>query len=229
MGKLTLVPTPIADEVQLCSEAKAALLKAYQNKSLIVVEEHKVARRRWLHYGLPREAIDEFILFNEHNAKEDALKLITEMQRGRDVFLFSDCGLPAFCDPGQNLVNLCHQNNITVTSTPFANSIALAVALSGFDHTRFMFEGFIPTKTPERKQTLQSALKNKYTTVLMDTPYRLAKLLSELAEMAPDRDIFIASDLNKATEKLYRGSVKKIKELLAEQKVEFVMLIKGLV
>ena len=125
MSLLTIIPTPIDDESPLCVVATAKLNEAVKNNDLIIVEEHKVARRRWLKYGLPRQAIDHFLVYNEHTYNDVSSEVLAELKKGKSAFLMSDCGLPAFCDPGRQLIELCHQHNIKVTSTPFANSISL--------------------------------------------------------------------------------------------------------
>lgn len=228
-GKLILIPTPIDDQSALESKAFHLLNTATELDSIILVEEAKTGRRRWLHWGLPRERIEHFVLYNEHNQAESAQAFIKELKNGKTIFLMSDCGLPAFCDPGQKLVNLCHQNKIQVTATPFPNSISLAVALSGFPHDRFMFEGFLPVENQPREEALKVILKKPYTTILMDTPYRLEKLLTELAKMSSDlklkREIFLGLDLNQETEELFRGYPQEILEKIANKKREFVLLL----
>src|SRR5690606_29185662 len=128
-----------------------------------------------------------------------------ELKRGRDVYLMSDAGLPAFCDPGQQLVDRAHLNGITVTATPFANSIALAMALSGYSHDRFVFEGFIPIKEPQRAKTLQEIAAEKRPIIVMETPYRLSKLLQELEQTMPEREICLAAGLGMDEEVVVRG------------------------
>jgi 16S rRNA (cytidine1402-2'-O)-methyltransferase len=227
MSELVLVPTPIADDLPLEPVARGLLQEqCLRDDVLLLVEEHKVARGRWLKWGLPREAIERFQLFNEHTAEKAKGDVLKELRAGKHVFLLSDCGLPAFCDPGQNLVDLCHRNRIRVTATPFPNSIALAVALSGFPHNRFAFSGFVPVKSPEREQWIRSELKNPDTQVWMETPYRLRKLLEDVAAAGAKREIFLGMDLGSPNEKLLRGSAPTLLRELGEgEKREFVMVV----
>lgn len=227
MKELILVPTPISDDLPLESVALKLLEQdALKEDVVLLVEEHKVARQRWLRWRLPREAIEKFILFNEHTSekiKHDILKILKE---GKKVYLLSDCGLPAFCDPGQNLVDLCHKNKIKVSATPFPNSIALAIALSGFSHSRFIFSGFVPVKEPERGAWIRAELKRPETMVWMETPYRLRKLLEELGKSTSRRQIFLAMDLGSSREQLLRGSSEALlKEVSEGDKREFVLVI----
>jgi len=227
MSKLILVPTPIQESHPLETTA-LELLKgdALKENVLILVEEHKVARQRWLKWGLPREAIEKFILFNEHTQEKIQKEIIAEIKSGKTVYLLSDCGLPAFCDPGQALVDAAHTHKIKVTSTPFPNSIALAIALSGFSHKSFIFSGFVPVKEPERLNWMKKELKRPETLIWMETPYRLVKLLEEMDSIIANRLIFLGCDLGAPNEQLMRGRpLDLIKSIGENTKREFVMVI----
>jgi 16S rRNA (cytidine1402-2'-O)-methyltransferase len=230
MSELVLVPTPLADDLPLEVVALSRLTEDCLKENVnLLVEEHKAARQRWLKWGLPREAIERFQLFNEHTSGELAPQIIRDLQQGRRSYLLSDCGLPAFCDPGQNLVNLCHKKNIKVTSTPFPNSVALAIALSGFSHARFTFCGFVPVKEPQRQQWIKHELKRPETLVWMETPYRLKNLLDLLVESKTSREIFLALDLGSPQELLLRGTPLLVAKTLGVfEKREFVMVIGAL-
>ncbi len=131
MSQLILVPTPISDDLPLEKIALERLQEdALKEDVVLLVEEHKVARQRWLKWGLPREAIEKFMLYNEHTSDKMKNEVMTLLKSQKRAYLMSDCGLPAFCDRGQNLVDLCHKQGIQVTATPFPNSIALAIASS---------------------------------------------------------------------------------------------------
>lgn len=227
-GKLTLVITPIDNDSKLQPETYELLSKLDPIQDILLIEDEKPARRRWVHWGLDRGWIEHFKKFNEHNHDEMLQDVLTHLKSNKNVYLMSDCGLPAFCDPGRDLVDLCHDHQITVTATPFGNSISLALALSGFDHDKFMFEGFIPVANPNRSDELKRILKSNHTTILMDTPYRLKKLLPELIELenalSVKREYFLAMDLNKPSEQLVRGSLAKLLKS-CEQKKEFILII----
>ena len=234
-GVLTIVPTPIDNESKLNIEAFETLMEATTNleNNIFVVEDPKPARRRWIRFGLPRDVIEHFQYLNEQTSAESTKILIDQLVAGKNIFLMSDAGLPAFCDPGQNLIEQCHQLGIRVTSTPFFNSVVLALALSGFPHDQFTFYGFIPRKTDEKMLFLRDALKDKKTSILMDTPYRMASLLDSIEKVEQDtnlrREYFLATEIGKQTEQLLRGSIKKlIKASSKLQKPEFIMIVRGL-
>lgn len=224
MGRLILVPTPISDELSWDATTVSKLESGFNSGAVIVVEEHKIARRKWIANGLPREAIDSFICLNEHTREEKNPEIIKILKSGKDVFLMSDCGLPAFCDPGQKLVDLCHDSRIKVTSLPFSNSVILAVALSGFPSDSFHFGGFIPRDN--RIKALKELARKREAVVLMDTPYRLSKLLGELEQIGIKRSIFVGIDLNSDSELLVRGLIGQVvKELNNVNKREFVLIL----
>jgi 16S rRNA (cytidine1402-2'-O)-methyltransferase len=228
-ANLTLIPTPIAESLPL-EPVALALLEAVclLPESVILVEEHKVARRRWIEWGLPREAIDRFQLLNEHSHPDETRDLVRSMRTGKKYYLMSDAGLPAFCDPGQTLVNACHEGGLKVTSTPFPNSISLALSLSGFSHSRFYFAGFLPANSEERKQELFRLSKMSETIILMDTPYRMAAVLNDVAQAAglKKRKCFLAMDLNGSDELLIRGECSEVNARVKTMgKREFILVL----
>lgn len=231
-GTLTLIPTPLNDLGELEPQAHALLTKAALEESansVFVIEDLKPGRRRWLQFKLPRETVESFVLYNEHTASTAAKDLLSSLQSGKNVFLMSDGGLPAFYDPGVELVKMCHQNKIKVTSTPFCNSVVLALALSGFSHKKFWFEGFLPLDGAERITVIKKLLSQKHTSILMDTPYRLKRVLEEFAESwgsaAASKKLFVAMDLNSEAESLLLGTPKELLNSITDFKREFVLVI----
>lgn len=229
-GTLTLIPTPISEEGVLEPRAFDLLFKAStvdRENSVFVIEDLKPGRKRWLGFKLPREIVDSFVLYNEHTTKTVCVELLAELKSGKNVYLMSDGGLPAFYDPGVELVDLCHQNNIKVTATPFFNSIALALALSGLSHKKFWFEGFLPLDNEERVSVYKNLLGLKHTAILMDTPYRLKRVLEEMGSHwgASRKRIFVAMDLGSENEELRRGKPSELLSKIKDFKREFVIVV----
>ncbi|MBC7429038.1 MAG: hypothetical protein H7336_10525 [Bacteriovorax sp.] len=229
-GTLTLIPTPITEDGELEPKAQRILLEAsteHKENSIFAIEDLKPGRRRWLGFKLPRDCVDNFVLYNEHTAATVSKELLVELQKGKNVFLMSDGGLPAFYDPGVELVNLCHQNKIKVTSTPFFNSVSLALALSGFSHKKFWFEGFLPMDSDDRHKAIKNILNLKTTAILMDTPYRLKRVMEEFQSEwgSSKKKIFVALDLNAGTEELHRGTPKELLGIITDVRREFVLIV----
>ncbi|MFA6238677.1 MAG: SAM-dependent methyltransferase [Bacteriovorax sp.] len=231
-GILTLIPTPLSENSELEPVAHRLLMKAAleeRESSLFVIEDLKPGRRRWLGFGLPREVVEDFVLYNEHTAATAARELLSALEFGKNVFLMSDGGLPAFYDPGVELVRMCHQHHIKVTSTPFCNSVVLALALSGFSHKKFWFEGFLPLDAQERAAVIKKLLLQKNSSILMDTPYRLKRVLEEMNSLwsgnSSGKKIFVAMDLGGDTESLMLGTPNELLNSIQEFKREFVLVI----
>jgi 16S rRNA (cytidine1402-2'-O)-methyltransferase len=227
---LILIPTPIDNDSELHPSALEILKSLNHDRDIILVEELRECRRRWINWGLPRDWIEKFVLYNEHTRDELKHQIIQNLKKGQRYLIMSDCGLPAFCDPGQELVDLCHQNKLNVSATTFENSIALAIALSGFNHHEFHFYGFLPQKSDQRTQKIHSILKQQWTSIVMDTPYRLHKLLQEFSEselkLNISRRYFLAMNLNKSDQLLLRGELKiLLSNPAVTEKQEFILLV----
>lgn len=227
-GTLTLIPTPLSDEHPLEPVALSLLLKAATEcleESIFVIEDLKPGRRRWLHFGLPREVVDKFVLYNEHTEKTVIEQLLNDLKSGKNVYLMSDGGLPAFCDPGVHLVHMCHKERIKVTATPFPNSVMLALSLSGLSHEEFYFAGFLPLEENSRKEKIKFLInESKITSIVMDTPYRLKRVLNEFDQEHTCK-IFLALDLGMVSEELFYASPKEILGQLLEFKREFILIV----
>jgi 16S rRNA (cytidine1402-2'-O)-methyltransferase len=228
-GTLYLIPTPIDETSPLEQSAFELLNKAAteeKESSVFIIEDLKPGRRRWLRFKLPRDLVESFVLCNEHTAKVVSKEILAELKKGKNAYIMSDGGLPAFCDPGRELVDLCHKSNIKVTATPFANSISLALALSGYNHNKFVFEGFLPVEKEKRSKELLNLKNEKRTLILMDTPYRMKRLLEELQEVfGKKREIFLALDLNAESEELLRGSASHLLKSISNYKREFILIL----
>jgi 16S rRNA (cytidine1402-2'-O)-methyltransferase len=223
-GTLYIIPAPL-NHKDLPDPQTIALLRELASKSTLLVEDFKQARRRWILWGLPREEIDRFQAYNEHNQLETIKDILADLKKGMNVFLISDEGLPAFCDPGQGLISACHSNKIKIRIKSFSQSISAAVALSGFPHNEFHFSGFPPRNTEERRVFWRKQWQRPEMFIVLDTPYRLKKCSQELRELAvsQNRWIFIGQDLTLETEKHYWGPARDIP--LTQEKTEYILVI----
>lgn len=230
---LRLIPTPIDERSPLGPDAFSVMMSALEQapeKSVFAIEDLKPGRRRWLKYGLPREQVEDFVLFNEQTQEQLVPELIEKMKKGFQVFLMSDGGLPAFCDPGQQLVQAAHQAGLRVSMTSFANSVMAALVLSGFESSKFMFQGFLPKKGEERTQAIDELARCPYVQILMETPYRLTRLLEELSEHPElkSRQLCLALDLSSDEEELIFGRAVELLERVRGQKREFVLVFNSI-
>ena len=138
--------------------------------------------------------------YHEYNKIDKAYTLIEEMKKGKNVALITDAGTPAISDPGEDLVRLCYENGIEVTSLPGACACVTALTLSGLPTRRFCFEAFLPSDKKEKQAILKELKNETRTIVLYEAPHRLLRTLGELLEVLGDRRVTICRELTKKHE-----------------------------
>lgn len=205
---LTLIPTPIGNLEDISFRALNALKEA----DLFLCEDTRVTKK--LLMLLEKKHVinfsnKRFISVHAHNEKRFLDSLEEDFFEQKVVYL-SDAGMPGISDPAQEIIAYCHEKKISIDALPGANAALMAFVLSGFVQTRFLFFGFLPHKGKERNQNLEEALYSGYTTIMYEAPHRLLKLLEELSKKEPLREVFLAKELTKLHQKLYKGSAKEL-------------------
>jgi 16S rRNA (cytidine1402-2'-O)-methyltransferase len=221
MSKLYVTATPIGNYGDITLRAVEILREV----DFVICEEFKEARRLFARLGFSPK---ELVSLNEHNEKENAPEYISAMKKGKNAALISDGGTPVFSDPGNYLINLAYRNGIDVVPLPGANSVIAALSVSGFNLNSFYFAGWLPTKKDARKKRLQEISSIKELIILMETPYRLRKLVSECARtFGGKRQAVLAYNLTLPDEKIFRDNLQRIAKLSEEKKLkgEFVLII----
>lgn len=220
-GMLYLVATPIGNLEDMTFRAVRILKEA----DLVVYEERKEGGRLLHHFGIGEKPVESL---NEHNEPAATAVIIGKLKEGKNVALISDAGTPVFADPGQELVRKAIENGIRIVPIPGASSILPALIVSGFPIHEFVFWGFLSPKRNRRLTELQQIKKDHRTIVLMDTPYRLVKLLRDIADViGPSRRLCVGFDLTLATEEIFRGTGPELYQRFSrkEKKGEFVLVI----
>jgi 16S rRNA (cytidine1402-2'-O)-methyltransferase len=138
--------------------------------------------------------------YHEYNRIEKAHTLIAKMQAGQNIALITDAGTPGISDPGEDLVRLCYEAGIEVTSLPGACACVTALTLSGLPTRRFCFEAFLPQEKKEKQQILEELKEETRTTILYEAPHRLRKTLAELYDALGERRATICRELTKKHE-----------------------------
>jgi 16S rRNA (cytidine1402-2'-O)-methyltransferase len=126
--------------------------------------------------------------------------------------------MPAISDPGQLLVAYCQVRGIPYDVLPGPTAVTPAYAASGFPSGHFLFYGFLPHKGRERRELLEKLLAQEWEVVLYEAPHRLEKLLEEIVQREPERDLFMAKELSKQHQRYYRGIAKELLERLREER-----------
>ncbi|MCI7514624.1 MAG: SAM-dependent methyltransferase, partial [Bacteroidales bacterium] len=178
-----------------------------------VVEEVRTARRFLSRAGL-KGKIDtlEFYELNEHTSSEQIEGYLGLFERGEDIGLISEAGLPAVADPGAQLVALCHKRGIEVVPLVGPSSLMLALMASGLNGQSFAFCGYIPAKSDERKSRLKvlekvSSQLNQ-TQIIIETPYRNDSLLADILSVCnPSTRLCIAADITLPTAYIRTASI----------------------
>ncbi|MDQ7817894.1 MAG: 16S rRNA (cytidine(1402)-2'-O)-methyltransferase [Melioribacteraceae bacterium] len=219
-GKLFLVSTPIGNYDDITLRAISILNEV----NIIICEEFKEARRLLSHFKIEKELVG----LNEHNEEEASLEVFNKLKKGETAALISDCGTPLFSDPGLLLVKMCIDAKIEVIPIPGASSIMAALVGSGFSLDKFYYAGWLSPKSDLRIRELLRLKNIKELIVLMETPYRLKAILSDIVKsFEPRINIVIGFDLTLPTEKFYRGTASELLNIAEEKKLkgEFVLVI----
>ncbi len=219
-SRLYIVSTPIGNYEDITLRA----LNILKQVDFIICEEFKEARRLLSHYKIEKELFS----INEHNEEEASLDVLTQIKSGKSAALISDCGTPLFSDPGTRLVQLCISNKIDVVPIPGASSIMSALVGAGFKLDKFYFAGWLSPKSDLRKNELTRLKSLKEIIVLMETPYRLKSILTDISKVFnASTQIVVAFDLTLPAEKFYRGTVQEILKIVIDKnlKGEFVLII----
>lgn len=198
-------------------------LRYLKESDYIICEEYKEASKLLKFFGIKKE----LKRINEHNENEDAEEIFLDLVNGKNISIISDAGTPVFADPGKNLLKKCIDFNIKLEFLHGPNSVLAAIVLAGFDISRFYYLGFLSPKSDIRKKEIYSLKNLNKVFVLLEAPYRLKQILTDLAEVFPDRQIFIGFDLTMLTEKKFRGTAKDILSQIGEEnlKGEFVIVV----
>lgn len=218
---LSLVPTPIGNKDDFTLRGLEDLRQA----EVIIVEEFKESSV-WLRaHGIAGKTMEQL---NEHSTAEDLQKLL-HLCAEKKVVLITDCGTPGFADPGADLVRLCRKKNIPVRALPGASSLMTLLSLSSQRLEQFVFRGFLSAETDLRQKQWQELVSEKRALVLMDTPYRLQKTITEIAQYLPQRRILLALNLTQENEFIFEGFAKETPTALAKnenlKKAEFMLLV----
>ena len=192
--------TPIGNLGDMTFRA-IATLKAV---SLIAAEDTRHTGKLLQHFQIKTPQTS----FHAHNWRKRLPELLTLLQRGEDLALVSDAGMPGISDPGYEFVAACAEVDIPVVAIPGATAVVTALCISGLPPQPFVFEGFLPAKGRDRRDRLTLLATEPRTLVLYEAPHRLLATLTDLQSvMSPERSVAVARELTKQFETVWRGSL----------------------
>lgn len=221
MGKLYIIPTPIGNLEDMTFRA----IRLLKEVSLILAEDTRTTGILLKHFDIQNK-MQSYHKFNEHKTIEH---IISRMKAGENVALVSDAGTPGISDPGFLIARECAKEGIDVICLPGATAFVPALVSSGIPSDKFCFEGFLPQKKG-RMTRLQFLAEESRTIVLYESPHRVLKTLTQLAEyMGEERYAATCREISKIYEETLRGT---LRELITHFSVnvpkgEFVIIISG--
>ena len=191
-GKLYLCATPIGN----LEDMTYRVVRTLQEVDLIAAEDTRNSIKLLNHFEIKTPMTS----YHEYNKIEKGKKLVEKLQEGVNIALITDAGTPGISDPGEELVKMCYEAGIEVTSLPGAAACITALTLSGLSTRRFTFEAFLPMEKKER-QTILKELENETRTIVMyEAPHRLVKTLQELLDNLGNRRVTVCRELTKKYE-----------------------------
>ena len=220
-GSLYLCATPIGN----LEDITFRVLRTLKEVDLIAAEDTRNSIHLLTHFDIKTPMTS----YHEYNRIEKAHQLIEKMQEGKNVALITDAGTPGISDPGEDLVRLCHEAGITVTSLPGACACVTALTVSGLPTRRFAFEAFLPQDKKEKRRVLEELKKETRTIILYEAPHRLLQTLSELLETLGDRKASVCRELTKKHETVFGTTLAGALEWYTENppRGECVLVIEG--
>ena len=224
IGELYLVATPIGDMTDIAPRALGIL----STVDIVAVEDKRRSSRLFSHFGIKTPMIS----YHDHSEEKQVKKIIDELLCGKSVALISDAGTPLIADPGYKLVNAAKDKSIKVSPVPGPCALIAAISASGLPSDRFIFEGFLPSKSIPRITKIQNISADSRTIIFYEAPHRILETLIDMIKViGPSRKIVLARELTKTYETFISGTLESVLQViekdLNQQKGEIVIVLAG--
>ncbi len=215
-GALVVCPTPIGNLDDVSPRVRDTLISA----DFVACEDTR--RTGKLLENLAIRPAPRLVSFHEGNESARAVELTQQIERGYNVALVSDAGMPAISDPGFKLIRRCIERDLEVTVLPGPSVVPVALVASGLPTDRWRFEGFLPRRAGEMERVLRST----ETVVCFESPRRVGESLTALAAIAPDREAAVCRELTKVHEEVARATLGELaRRFRGDVKGEIVLVI----
>ena len=220
-GTLYLCATPIGN----LEDMTFRVIRTLKEVDMIAAEDTRNSIKLLNHFEIKTPMTS----YHEYNKIEIGHRLVQMLLEGKNLALITDAGTPGISDPGEELVQMCYEAGVPVTSLPGAAACITALTLSGLSTRRFAFEAFLPSDKKERQQVLEELKNDTRTVICYEAPHRLVKTLKELLEALGDRRITICRELTKKHETAWQTHIAEACEYYQENapKGECVLVIEG--
>ena len=222
-GELYVVATPIGNLADISQRA----LQVLNTVDVIAAEDTRHSRYLLQHYGIKTP----LMALHQHNEARAANNILSQLQQQKNIALISDAGTPLVSDPGAKLVQFLHQNGCKIIPIPGASAVISALSVAGFSADKFVFEGFLASKTHAREKRLTELKDETRTLVFYEAPHRIVACIQSLLSIFGQREIALVKELTKCYETIYRAPLEDVLTWLqqesARQKGEFVLVVAG--
>ena len=220
-GTLYLCATPIGN----LEDMTFRVVRTLKEVDLIAAEDTRNSIKLLNHFDIHTPMTS----YHEYNRIEKAHVLVEKLKEGQNIALITDAGTPGISDPGEDLVRICQEEGVPVTSLPGACACVTALTLSGLSTRRFCFEAFLPTEKKDRQLVLAELKEETRTMIVYEAPHRLVRTLAELQETLGDRRLTICRELTKKHETAFATTFSRALAFYQEQepKGECVLVIEG--
>lgn len=220
-GKLYLCATPIGN----LEDITFRVLRTLKEVDLIAAEDTRNSIRLLNHFEIKTPMTS----YHEYNKIDKGHYLVELLRQGKQIALITDAGTPGISDPGEELVVMCREAGIEVTSLPGPAACITALTMSGLSTRRFAFEAFLPTDKKEKQAVLDELKEETRTTILYEAPHRLVRTLEELLQFLGDRRVTICRELTKKHETAFGTTLSAALEYYKEEEPrgECVIVMEG--
>lgn len=220
-GKLYLCATPIGN----LEDITFRVLRTLKEVDLIAAEDTRNSIKLLNHFEIKTPMTS----YHEYNKIEKAYQLVDKMREGKNIALITDAGTPGISDPGEDLVRICYEEGIEVTSLPGPAACVTALTMSGLPTRRFVFEAFLPRDKKERAMVLEQLKNETRTIILYEAPHHLIKTLEELQVVLGNRKIAVCRELTKRYEEKTLSTISDILDFYKENEPrgEYVLVLEG--
>ena len=218
-GILYVVATPIGNLDDITLRA----IKILQEVDLIAAEDTRHTLKLLNHLDISKPLIS----YHRHNEEVKSDILIEKLKEGQNIALVSDAGTPGICDPGEEVIKKCIEEEINVVPIPGACAMINSLICSGLNTKEFTFLGFLPLNKKLRKEKLNEIKNINKTIILYEAPHKILNTINDLENILENRQVVFAREITKIHEEFIRGTIKEIKEKIENPKGEFVIIIEG--
>lgn len=220
-AKLYLVATPIGNLEDITYRA----LRVLKEVDLIAAEDTRHTKKLLNHFEINTPLTSYF----EHNKRAKGEYILSILRQGKSVAVVSDAGMPGISDPGADIVKEAISEGFQVIPVPGASASLAALVVSGLPTDKFIFEGFLPREKKEKREILETLVKERRTVIFYESPYRVIETLEIMKEILGDRQAATAREITKKFEEINRGTISELLDYFSEHepKGEFTLVIQG--